>query len=206
VLQVDPGPAGHRREQHLDRHGETWPALARAVAADGGWPTILHQYAAALDLPPVRASIVVAAPVEKAWRVYTEQYGSWYPKGHFLGDGPAETVVIEPHAGGRWYEKQPDGSEPEWGRVLTWQPPHRLVLSWTIGADWKPDPDPAHWSEVEVLFSAVAGGTRVDLEHRYLGRLGDAAASIHDGVSHPDFGHPYYLRRFAAAAEGRPVG
>jgi hypothetical protein len=89
--------------------------------------------------------------------------------------------------------------------VLTWQPPHRLVLSWTIGTDWKPDPDPAHWSEVEVLFSAVAGATRVDLEHRYLGRLGDGAASIHEGVSHPDFGHPYYLRRFAAAAEGRPV-
>ena len=51
----------------------------------------------------------------------------------------------------------------------------------------------------------MAGGTRVDLEHRYLGRLGDAAVSIRDGVAHPDFGHPYYLRRFAAAAEGRPV-
>jgi uncharacterized protein YndB with AHSA1/START domain len=203
-----PDGAGTRVDlvhRHLDRHGETWPALARAVAADGGWPTILRQYAAALDVPPVRASVTVTAPVEKAWRVYTDQYGSWYPKGHFLGDGPAETVVIEPREGGRWYEKQPDGSEPEWGRVLTWQPPHRLVLSWTTGADWKPDPDPAHWSEIEVLFSAVAGGTRVDLEHRYLGRLGAAAAPIREGVAHPDFGHPYYLRRFAAATEGRPV-
>ena len=152
----------------------------------------------------VRVSITVAAPVEKAWRVYTEQYGSWYPKEHYLGDAPAETVVIEPHAGGRWYERQADGSEPEWGRVLAWEPPHRLLLSWTTGAGWKPDPDPTHWSEVEVLFTAVAsGGTRVDLEHRFIGRLGDGAASIAEGVSHPDFGHPFYLRRFAAAADGR---
>jgi uncharacterized protein YndB with AHSA1/START domain len=204
-----PDGAGTRVElvhRHLDRHGETWPSLLRAVSAEGGWPSILRRYAAALDVPPVRASVTVAAPVEKAWRVYTEQYGTWYPKDHFLGDQPAETVIIEPHEGGRWYEKQADGSEPDWGRVLAWEPPHRLVLSWTTGADWKPDPDPAHWSEVEVLFSAVAGGTRVDLEHRFIGRLGDGASPIFEGVSHPDYGHPFYLRRFAAAAEGRPVG
>jgi uncharacterized protein YndB with AHSA1/START domain len=203
-----PEGAGTRVElthRHLDRHGESWPALLRAVGAEGGWPTILTRYAEALDLPPVRVSITVAAPVERAWTVYTEQYGSWYPKAHFLGSQPAETLLIEPHEGGRWYEKQADGSEPEWGRVLVWQPPHRLVLSWTTGADWKPDPDPAHWSEVEVLFRAVAGGTRVDLEHHGIGRLGDGARSIFEGVSHEDYGHPLYLRRFAAAAEGRPV-
>jgi uncharacterized protein YndB with AHSA1/START domain len=204
-----PDGAGTRVElvhRHLDRHGETGPALARAVAADGGWPGILRQYAGAVAVPPVRASVTVAAPVEKAWRVYTAEYGSWYPKSHFIGDQPAETVVIEPFEGGRWYEQHADGSQPEWGRVLTWRPPHRLVLSWTTGAGWKPDPDPEHWSEVEVLFTEVPDGTRVDLEHRFLARLGDAAAEIADGVSHPDFGHPYYLRRFAAAAEGRPVG
>jgi uncharacterized protein YndB with AHSA1/START domain len=204
-----PDGSGTRVElvhRHLDRHGATWPALLRAVGARGGWPTILDRYAGAVDCPPVRASVTVAAPVEQAWRVYTEQYGSWYPKDHFLGDQPAETVLIEPYEGGRWYEKQTDGSEPEWGRVLAFEPPRRLVLSWTVGPDWKPDPDPAHASEVEVLFSAVPGGTRVELEHRYLGRLGAGAAEIRQGVSHPDYGHPYYLRRFAAATEDRPVG
>ncbi|HEV7655842.1 MAG TPA: SRPBCC family protein [Mycobacteriales bacterium] len=164
---------------------------------------MLRRYAGAVEVPPVRASVTVAAPVEKAWRVYTEGYGSWYPKGHFLGDGPAETVIIEPYEGGRWYEKQADGSDPEWGRVLAWEPPGRLLLAWAVGGDWKPDPDPAHWSEVEVLFSEVPGGTRVDLEHRYLGRHGDGARSILAGVSDPDQGHPFYLRLYVAAAEGR---
>jgi uncharacterized protein YndB with AHSA1/START domain len=154
---------------------------------------------------PVRASITVSAPIEKAWLVYTERYGSWYPKEHYLGDAPAETVVIEPYAGGRWFERQADGSEPEWGRVLAVEPPRRLLLSWAVGGDWKPDPDPAHHSEIEVRFTAVAGGTRVDLEHRHLDRHGDGASSVIDGVSDERYGHPLYLRRFSAAAEGRPV-
>jgi uncharacterized protein YndB with AHSA1/START domain len=156
---------------------------------------------------PVRRSVTVSAPVERAFGIYTADYGRWYPKEHFIGAGPAETVVIEPYPGGRWYEKQPDGSEPEWGRVLVWQPPHRLVLSWTVGGDWKHDPDPAHASEVEVRFSPVGPDrTLVELEHRGIERHGGGAASIHGGVSDDDYGHAFYLRRFAAAAEGRPVG
>lgn len=154
----------------------------------------------------VRVSVTVRAPIEKAWRVYTERYGSWYPKDHFLGDGPAETVIIEPYQGGRWYEQQADGSEPEWGRVLAFEPPRRLLLSWGVGGDWKPDPDPAHHSEIEVLFTEVAGGTRVDLEHRGFERHGDGASSVAEGVSDEGYGHPFYLRRFAAATEERQFG
>lgn len=154
---------------------------------------------------PVRASITVQAPVEKAWQVYTEQYGSWYPKDHFLGAGPADTVIIEPYAGGRWYERQADGSEPEWGRVLAWEPPGRLLLSWAIGGDWQPDPDETHHSEIEVTFTAVDGGTRVDLEHRHLERHGDGTESVLQGVSGTD-GHPLYLRRYADAVEERQPG
>lgn len=198
--------AGTRVElthRHLDRHGETWPALLSAVGERNGWPGVLARYASALALPPVRASITVAAPPERAWQVYTEQYGRWYPKEHFIGSQPADDLLIEPYEGGRWYERQADGSEPVWGHVLTWQPPSRLVLSWEVGGDWKHDPDRGHASEVEVLFSAVPGGTRVDLEHRDLARHGDGAASIAAGVSDENYGHPFYLRRFAATAEGR---
>jgi len=153
---------------------------------------------------PVRVSVDVGAPVEKAWTVYTEQYGTWYPKEHHLGAVPAETVVIEPWVGGRWYEKQADGGEPEWGRVLAWEPPGRLVLSWAIGGDWQPDPDPTHHSEIEVSFTATDGGTRVVLEHRHLQRHGEGAGSVRRGVAGPE-GFPLYLRRFAAATEGRPL-
>jgi uncharacterized protein YndB with AHSA1/START domain len=154
----------------------------------------------------VRRAVTVAAPVERAFTVFTEDFDAWWPASHHIGAAPPVLRTLEAGPDGRWFERAADGTECDWGRVRVWEPPHRLVLSWTTGADWKPDPDPAHWSEVEVLFSAVAGGTRVDLEHRFIGRLGDGASSIFEGVSHPDYGHPFYLRRFAAAAEGRPVG
>ncbi len=156
--------------------------------------------------PAVRCSVTVTAPVERAFAVYTAGYGGWYPKEHFIGAEPAETVVIEPFAGGRWYERSPDGSEGEWGRVLAWEPPHRLVLAWMVGGDWQPDPDPAHASEVEVRFVADGPGrTRVELEHRGIERHGAGAASIRSGVSDESQGHPYYLRRFSAAVEGREL-
>ena len=153
---------------------------------------------------PVRVSVDVGAPVEKAWTVYTEQYGTWYPKDHHLGAQPAQTVVIEPWVGGRWYEKQADGTEPVWGHVLAWEPPGRLVLSWAVGGDWQHDPDPAHHSEIEVTFTPIGTGTRVVLEHRHLDRHGDGTASVRAGVA-GEGGFPLYLRRFAAATEGREL-
>lgn len=158
-------------------------------------------------IAPVRATVTVAAPVERAWRVYTQEYASWYPKGHFIGAGPAETVAFEPYVGGRWYERSPDGTELLWGRVLAWEPPYRLLLAWMVGGDWKSDPDPARASEVEVRFVAEGPDrTRVELEHRHIERHGAGADSILGGVSDESQGHPLYLRRFAAAVEGREIG
>ena len=214
VRFVTEGPASTRVElEHrgIERLGDGWESVLTGVSAPGGWGGILERYAASVGdrdpVRPVRASVTVAAPVERAWQVYTGGYGSWEPKGHFIGTGPAETVLIEPYQGGRWYERSADGSEPEWGRVLAWEPPHRLVLSWMVGGDWQHDPDPAHASEVEVRF--VADGperTRVELEHRRIERHGEGAASILGGVSDEGQGHPLYLRRFAAAVEGRNPG
>lgn len=154
----------------------------------------------------VRRSVTVKAPVQRAWDVYTAGYGSWYPKEHFLGAGPAETVGYEPWTGGRWYERQPDGTELMWGRVLSWEPPGRLLLAWMVGGDWQCDPDPAHASEVEVTFTALdAEHTEVVLEHRGIERHGDGAGSIERGVSDDSMGHALYLRRYAAAIEGRPL-
>jgi uncharacterized protein YndB with AHSA1/START domain len=119
----------------------------------------------------VRRSITVAAPVEKAFEVFTDRFGAWWPLDYHTGDEDPETVVIEPRRGGRWYERTAGGEEADWGVVLAWEPPTRLVLAWRLDAEWKHNPDPAKQTEIEVHF--VPDGrvrTRVDLEHRLLDR------------------------------------
>lgn len=133
---------------------------------------------------PVRKSIVVNAPVEKAFAVFTRQFGTWWPASHSIGASPLKTVVIEPRQGGRWYEVGEDGSHCPWGDVLAWNEPHGLVLAWRIGADWKFDPELL--TEVEVRFSPEGENrTRVDLEHRLLENMGDAADGARTAYDSP---------------------
>jgi uncharacterized protein YndB with AHSA1/START domain len=114
----------------------------------------------------------VQAPLAVAWRVFTEEMGKWWPLGYYkIGKAKAVDAMIERHVGGRWYEVGDDGSTCDWGRVLSWEPPSRLVLSWDISADWQPDPNLK--TEIEVRFIAEnANETRVELEHRHLDRYG----------------------------------
>src|SRR5215468_5378699 len=85
--------------------------------------------------------VSVKAPQEVAWRVFTEKMGTWWPLAtHKIGKAAAVDAVIEPRVGGRWYERGEDGSTCDWGRVLAWEPPSRLVLSWDINADFQYDP------------------------------------------------------------------
>jgi uncharacterized protein YndB with AHSA1/START domain len=125
------------------------------------------------DPNSVRKSIIVQAPPEVAWRVFTEKMGTWWPLAYYkIGTASAVDAVIEPRVGGRWYERGDDGSTCDWGSVLAWEPSSRLVLSWDITADWKYDP--ALKTEIEVRFiDDGQGGTRVELEHRRLDRYGD---------------------------------
>jgi uncharacterized protein YndB with AHSA1/START domain len=122
----------------------------------------------------VRKRIEVNAPVAHVFDIFTAKQDLWWPRAHHIGPRDNFTAVVEPRVGGRWFERGDDGSECPWGRVLVWDPPHRLVLTWDIGADWKPDPDLA--TEVEVKFIAEGDErTRVELEHRKLERFGDQA-------------------------------
>lgn len=120
----------------------------------------------------VRKVVDVSAPVEVAWRVFTQKIGTWWPLStHKIGKSKAVDAVIESHVGGRWYERGEDGSTCDWGRVLIWEPPKRLVLSWEINSNWEYDPKVQ--TEVEVRFIAKGDDlTRVELEHRYLERYG----------------------------------
>jgi uncharacterized protein YndB with AHSA1/START domain len=133
--------------------------------------------------PAVRREITVQAPPERAFAVFTERFDSWWPRSHHIGAAEMAEAILEPRAGGRWYERGVDGSECEWGEVLAYDPPHRLRLSWHLNGEWVYDPDPAHASEVEVTFTPTAGGTRVELAHRHFERQGATADALREGVS-----------------------
>jgi uncharacterized protein YndB with AHSA1/START domain len=147
----------------------------------------------------VRQSVVVETSRERAFYLFTEGMTSWWPiDSHSIGDRPMAEAVIEPRNGGRWYERGDDGSECDWGRVLAWDPPERVVLAWQISADWKADPG-IH-TEIEVRFTAEGDGrTRVDLEHRGLESFGERAEEMH-GIFGSDGGWNGLLRRFAEHA------
>lgn len=151
----------------------------------------------------IHRAIVVEVPIERAFRVFTEDFDRVKPREHnILGVDIAETV-FEPRAGGRVYDRGVDGSELQWARVLAFEPPNRLVFSWDIGPQWQLESDLDKTSEVEVRFIAEsAERTRVELEHRYLDRHGDGWEGMRDAVA-GDGGWPVYLERFGALiAEG----
>jgi len=129
-----------------------------------------------IEIAPVRKSVVVDATPEQAFAVFTTGIDRWWPRSHGIGAAPVRESIIEPFVGGRWYTRHEDGSDVVVGHVSVWQPAARLVVSWEISAEWKPDPRPTFTSEVEVRFTAEpGGGTRVDVEHRGFERMGPLA-------------------------------
>jgi uncharacterized protein YndB with AHSA1/START domain len=144
----------------------------------------------------VRKEIVVDAPVGRAFDVFTQQFGRFKPPEHnLLGVDIAETV-FEPRVGGHIYDRGVDGSECRWARVLAFEPPERVVISWDINPRWQLETDPDRASEVEVRFLAEGEGrTRVELEHRNLDRHGEGWEAVRDGVDAGE-GWPLYLARY----------
>jgi uncharacterized protein YndB with AHSA1/START domain len=146
----------------------------------------------------VRASIVVEAPIDRAFSVFTDGIGSWWdPKQHILEAELAE-MVFEPRVGGYVYDRGVDGSVCRWARVLAYEPPTRVVFSWDIDTRWQLQTDLERTSEVEVRFLAEAPDrTLVELEHRNLDRHGEGWEGMRDAVGSPE-GWPGGLRDFAA--------
>lgn len=153
----------------------------------------------------VRQSITVAASPEHAFRLFTADFDSWWPRSHHIGQSPMTRAVIEGVVGGRCYSAQEDGTDCPWGHVLAWDPPHRLVLAWQVTHDWKFEPEIARASEVEVRFTDIGGGsTRVDLEHRHFERMGPHSDVVRQAVDSPGgWGSllELYGQRTAAATE-----
>jgi len=135
---------------------------------------------------PVRKSVTVQASVDKAFRVFTEGFDGWWPRTHHIGKSPMTKGIIEVFAGGRCFSEQADGTECDWGKVLAWEPPHRLVMAWQVTHTWGYEPDLAKASEVEVRFTPQAdGSTQVDLEHRHFERHGDGWQILRTSIDSP---------------------
>ena len=146
----------------------------------------------------VRREIVVNAPLDKAFTVFTDRFGDFKPPEHNMLRVPIAETVFEPKVGGNIVDRGADGSECRWARILAYDPPNRVVFSWDIGPTWQVESDPDLTSEVEVTFTAeTPDRTRIELEHRHLDRHGPGWESVRDGIAH-DQGWPLYLDRYAA--------
>ena len=158
-----------------------------------------------MSVTPISESVVLPVEPERAFELFAEGLGSWWPAEYTWAADELEEIAIEPREGGRCFERGPNGFECDWGRVLAWEPPRRLAFTWQIGPDRVPVPDSQRASEVEVRFSAAGqGGTRVDVEHRAFERHGEGGGEYRDGMA-SDRGWPYMLARYAEVA-GSPGG
>jgi uncharacterized protein YndB with AHSA1/START domain len=153
------------------------------------------------DAATVSRRIVVEAPIDRAFSVFTERFGDFKPPEHnMLGVAIAESV-FEPRVGGHIYDRGVDGSECRWARILAYDPPHRVMFSWDISPQWQIESNLEHTSEVEVRFVAeTPQRTRVELEHRHIDRHGPGWPGVAGGVA-DDSGWSLYLSRYAALFE-----
>jgi uncharacterized protein YndB with AHSA1/START domain len=149
----------------------------------------------------VQKSVIVKASQEKAFRVFTEGFDSWWPREHHIGKSPMTRAIIEGRVGGRCYSEQQDGTDCPFGSILEWEPPARFVMAWQVTAQWQYEPDLAKSSEVEVRFTPQGDGTtRVDLEHRCFERMGDGWESMRTMVD-GGMGWGALMGLFAAKAD-----
>ena len=149
----------------------------------------------------VRKSIRVRVPIERAFSVFVEQMEMWWPPAHHIGDKPFQSIFVEPRVGGRWFERDVDGKECDWGTVRAWDPPQLVTFSWHLGPDWKFDPDLEKASDVAIRFTSEgSSATLVELEHSGIERHGEGYERLRMMLDSPD-AWTSTLVEFAKAAE-----
>jgi Activator of Hsp90 ATPase homolog 1-like protein len=157
-----------------------------------------------ISIHPVRKTITVKASADRAFRVFTEEIDSWWPRTHHIGKSPMTKALMEGRVGGRCYSEQEDGTECDWGTVMVWEPPHRFVMAWRVTPGWLYEADLAKASEVEVRFTSLSdGSTRVELEHRHFERHGAGADAMRTAIDAPG-GWSGLLELYQARAERSP--
>lgn len=149
----------------------------------------------------VKRTLRVGVPIDRAFRVLTEKMGTWWPASHHIGKTPFSEIVVEPRVGGRWFERDGAGSECDWGRVLVWDPPKHVVISWQLQPDWQFSPDLSRASEVSFEFSAEGPeATRLEFEHRHLERHGAGWEKMREQVG-SEGGWPAILELYVAGTK-----
>jgi uncharacterized protein YndB with AHSA1/START domain len=149
-----------------------------------------------MSIAPIVRSVEVKLPPARAFELFATRTGDWWPP-PTVGKAPARAIVMEARAGGRWFERDAEGNETIWGKVLAWEPPSRLLLGWQLNTQFRYDPDLL--TEVELRFAPLAGGgTLVTLEHRHLERFGATAAAHAERLG---AGWPTRLAAFARFTE-----
>lgn len=150
-----------------------------------------------MSIAPIVQSVTVSLPPQQAFDIFATRMGRWWKPGMTIGTQPHADIVIEPAPGGRWFERDADGAETEWGKVIAWDPPERLLLAWQLDATFSYDPD--FETEVEVRFEDLGNGaTRVTLEHRNLERFGPTAQKVAESLGS---GWPGLMQLYADLAQ-----
>jgi uncharacterized protein YndB with AHSA1/START domain len=133
----------------------------------------------------VSKSVTVPVRAAEAFRIYTERPGEWLPPEHTFIKNPL-AVVMEPRAGGRFYERGADGQELTRGTITEWDPPARLAVTWRIGPGWRPVFDDSGASVIVVEFRpAGADATEVTVTYTHLERHGQMADVIRSAIDNP---------------------
>ena len=102
----------------------------------------------------IRKSIWLERTPEISFKVFSEDISEWWPRG--FADG--SKLFLDRRVGGRLFERRPDGSEYEIGRLIAYEPPSLVAFTWRAPS-WEST------TQVEIRFSPEGKGTRVDLEH-----------------------------------------
>jgi DNA-binding transcriptional ArsR family regulator/uncharacterized protein YndB with AHSA1/START domain len=178
VYQLDPDALAALRDYLAWYWAQALETFKQHVEAEGG-----QEMDSELR---VTKSIAVDVPAMRAFQMFLDQ-GHWWPVAtHHIAHPAGETVVLEPYPGGRWYERGADGTETDWGRVIAFEPPRRILLSWQVSPEWEYEPDPARASEIEVTFIAeTQRRTRIVLAHRHIERYGGAAEHMREVLDRP---------------------
>jgi len=134
-----------------------------------------------MTIAPIVQTVTVAVPPERAFELFTGRMGDWWMAEHHIGEKPFVAIDIEPRVGGRWFERDADGGECQWGKVLDWDPPRRVLLAWQLNSEFSYDPD--FETELEIAFVAEGSGTCVTLTHGDLHKFGGAAAQLAEGMN-----------------------